>query len=433
MMPRTMPEYSNIPSLAAPLGRTVTGVVGTNSSLRSAVRRGIGRPQTEATRLRRVGYVWMLLFFNVLGSGTTTILHVPRPLLEAMTQGALGAALALALSVNPKLRVRGNVFLSLYSLLGILTIMMSVRVPSVGANVRALRLLGFLAVLWLLTPWWGRRDVLLLRSQAKFLLLIIASVILGLLMGPGHAFDSGRLSGILWPIPPTQVAHYAAELSGLALLAWSCRLVSRRTALIVALPSIGVLLLTHTRTALVAGLVGALVAGLSLFAINRRVRRAFAITVIVVAVAGIPLAPFVVNYLARGESSQGISTLSGRTSHWAIVVDEQRPETNKLLGSGESNDFAGGQAIDSTWLSTYQNQGLVGDALVGMMFLTVLVGTLLSPPGPSRAIALFLVAYCLVASFTETGMGEASQYALDMALAASLIMAPPSPRFRGSQ
>ena len=42
-----------------------------------------------------------------------------------------------------------------------------------------------------------------------------------------------------------------------------------------------------------------------------------------------------------------------------MVLSEPRPETNKIFGSGMSNDFAGGQAIDSSWLSTYQDQGLI--------------------------------------------------------------------------
>ena len=41
-----------------------------------------------------------------------------------------------------------------------------------------------------------------------------------------------------------------------------------------------------------------------------------------------------------------------------------------------------------------------------------------------RALALFLVTYCLVASFTETGLSDASAYLLELALAASLLVPP---------
>jgi hypothetical protein len=47
------------------------------------------------------------------------------------------------------------------------------------------------------------------------------------------------------------------------------------------------------------------------------------------------------------------------------------------------------------------------------------------PRGSRRALALFLVTYALVASFTEVGFTDASPYLLDLAVAASLLM--PSP------
>jgi hypothetical protein len=37
---------------------------------------------------------------------------------------------------------------------------------------------------------------------------------------------------------------------------------------------------------------------------------------------------------------------------------------------------------------------------------------------------LFLIVYCFVASFTESGMGDASTYLMDLTLAASLLALP---------
>ena len=106
-------------------------------------------------------------------------------------------------------------------------------------------------------------------------------------------------------------------------------------------------------------------------------------------------------------------------------------ETNKIFGSGLSNGSVIGQSpavnglpIDSSWIATYQDQGIVGDVLEGVMFLVLLVRRLLRPRGPARAMALFLIMYCLFASFTETGMGEASTYLLDLTVAASLARRP---------
>ena len=60
--------------------------------------------------------------------------------------------------------------------------------------------------------------------------------------------------------------------------------------------------------------------------------------------------------------------------------------------------------------------------LEGAMFLVLILTALLRPRGPTWALALFLIVYCLLASFTESGMGEASSYLLDLTVAASLLV-----------
>jgi hypothetical protein len=56
-----------------------------------------------------------------------------------------------------------------------------------------------------------------------------------------------------------------------------------------------------------------------------------------------------------------------------------------------------------------------------MLVLFVLTAAWFRPQGPHRALALFLVAYCVIASFTESGLSEASPYLLELTLAASLV------------
>ena len=240
----------------------------------------IGRVSRQTWRLRRVGIIWALLFFNVLDPAGGAVLPIPHKVAQLITQGALFLALVLVLTINPRMRIRPNWFLGLYTLLAITSLMMSVRFVGLGTAYRSFRLVGFLFVLWLLTPWWGRRDLLVLRSQMRFLLLVLGSVVLGLLISPGRELG-GRLSGMLWPIPPTQVAHFAAELAGLTTLLWFCRLVSGRHALLVVVPALFILVLTHTRTALTALVVGLLVAGTSIFLSRRRVRKTLATALIV--------------------------------------------------------------------------------------------------------------------------------------------------------
>jgi hypothetical protein len=54
--------------------------------------------------------------------------------------------------------------------------------------------------------------------------------------------------------------------------------------------------------------------------------------------------------------------------------------------------------------------------------LSLLLIAAFRPRGPTRAMALFLLVYCLIASFTETGLGQASTYMLDLTIAASLLV-----------
>ena len=384
------------------------------------------------SRLRRVWIIWALLFFNALTPEQGSLLPIPHRIAQLMTQGALFLALVLALTINPRMRMRPNWFLGLYTVLAISSLMMSVRLVGLGTEYRSFRLIVFLFVLWLLTPWWGRRDLLLLRSQICVLVLILGSVVLGLLISPGKALPAGRLSGTVWPIWSTQVAHFAAEVAGLTVLLWLCRLVSHRRALVVAVPAMIILVLTHTRTALLAMIVGLLVAGASLLLARRRVRRTFAAVLLVVVVIGVPASPLLTHWLARGENGQELQSLTGRTKAWSAVLSIHRPTTNVIFGSGLSNDAVNGSSnpalnglpIDSSWISIYQDQGIVGEVLVGAIFMLLLLTALCRARGPTRALALFLIVYCLIAGISESGLGGASPYLLDLTVAASLVTFP---------
>ena len=387
--------------------------------------------QHDRSSSRRVGIIWVLLFFNVLDPAGGAVVPIPHKVTQLITQGALFVALVLVLTINPRLRIRPNWFLGLFTLLAITSLMMSVRFVGLGTTYRGFRFIGFLFVLWLLTPWWGRRDLIVLRSQMRFLLLILGSVVLGLLISPGRELG-GRLSGTLWPIPPTQVAHFAAELAGLTTLLWLCRLVSGRRALTLVVPALVILLLTHTRTALTAMVVALLVAGTSLFLAKRRVRKSLARALIVVVVIAIPASPVLASWLTRGESSQQLQSLTGRTQAWSAVLSTNRPTSNVLFGSGLTNDSvnnssnpaANGLPIDSSWISIYQDQGIVGEVLVSAAIVLLLLTALSRARGPTCAIALFLIVYCIIAGISESGLGGASQYLLDLTVAASLLTFP---------
>ncbi|MFI5693016.1 O-antigen ligase family protein [Kribbella sp. NPDC051586] len=378
----------------------------------------------EVRRRRRVQMAWALMVLNVMTffPGAPHILPIPGSVGKLIAQGALIGALVMALSVNRPVRIRPSVFVFLVMLLAAEGLLASIRAEFLfGALFRAGRLCGFAVVLWLLTPWWPRRDMLLLRTHLMVLWAIVASVVIGLLVAPGLAMTESRLAGVLWPIPPTQVGHYTAGAAGLSIVLWMSGHLRRWIALTSVLVCVPVLLLTHTRTALLALMVGVLVAGLSLFTGRSRVRKAFTIGIVAFSVGALTLSSVVTTWLARGQDAQELGALTGRKAVWDAILAQPRSTFETLFGFGLSNKSFNGLPIDSNWLGTYYDVGLVGVAITIVLVLFVLIAAWFRPQGPHRAVALFLVAYCVIASFTESGLSEASSYLLDLTLAASLV------------
>jgi hypothetical protein len=375
----------------------------------------------ERSIRRRIALVWALLVLNVL-TYTGSLLPVPGAVGKAITQGALPLALLVALTVNRRVTVRPNVFLCLVGLLVVETIVTALRPQYFGTVYRTFRLAEFFAVLWLLTPWWGRRDLLLVRCHLASLGVVLASVLLGLFVAPGHAMAGGRLTGVFWVIPATQVAHYAAVVLGLVVVLWLSGKVRGQATALIAVVTVAILILTHTRTALVGTVAGILVAGLSLIVAKARVRKFFAAASIVASIVIITLSSVITTWLARGQGTDQLTELTGRTKVWGPLLAFPRDNFQMIFGFGMSNDSFNGLPIDSNWLAAYQTQGLFGVVLCATILLFLLVAAWFQPRGVQRALALFLVAYCLVASFTEVGFTDASMYLLDLALAASLIV-----------
>ncbi len=233
----------------------------------------------ERSTRRRVGIIWGLLILNVLTfypktwSGQPLLVPIPSVVGKLMTQGSLPLALLLALTLNRRLTIRPNVYMCLVSLLAVEAVVTSMEAGHIGTIYRTFRLIMFVITLWLLTPFWGRRDLLLVRCHLVATFIVLSTVLLGLFVAPSTAISQGRLAGTLWPTPPPQVAEFAAVTSGLVIVLWLGGVLRGRIALCVVPVTITILLLTHTRTALVAMTAGLLVGGMSLFAARARVRR----------------------------------------------------------------------------------------------------------------------------------------------------------------
>jgi hypothetical protein len=397
--------------------------LGTPSPVRAPAGTG-GRRAARGVPWRMVA-VWGALFFNVLAfySVPTTVVAIPSPVGQLMTQSSLALAVVLALTVNPRILLRPNLFLVLLSVLAIAALAVSIHSEFyIGSVYRSLRLLGFLVVLWLLTPWWGRPDMLLLRMHRRVLWLILGSVLLGAALAPGLAFEfQGRLSGVIWPIPPTQVAHYAAIVFGTTAVLWMCRVVTGRHAILALSVSGAMLLSTHTRTAVVAMVVALLAAAASLFLGHVRVRRVSALGALGAVMLATVFASELTSWILRGQTAQEAGQLTGRTRVWTAVLEHQRPRIDQLFGSGMSDQSFNGLPIDSNWVATYLDQGWFGIVVQASIILVLLLMVATRERGPQRAAALFLIIYCLVASFTETGLGAPSAYMLDLTVAAALL------------
>ena len=372
---------------------------------------------------RRVNAAWGLLFFNTMTYTGGSVLPLPTAVGKGLAQAALPAAFFILLTVNPQVKVRPNAFLCIVGLLVMDTILTAVQTHHLDSIFLTLRLAGYVGALWLLTPWWGRGDMMLLRIHLRWIYIALGSALLGILISPGAAFAfGGRLEGVLWPMTATQLGQYGAVAVGLTILLWLGGQLSGRLTLAGVAFAMLFLLLTHTRTALVALAAGLLMAGVSVFAVNIRVRKFFAAFAGVISIGVLTTGGFIATWLARGENVQGLTSLTGRTNFWAQVLAEPRTTFQQIFGFGLSSGGINGNPIDSNWLAAYQMEGLFGDVVCGMMLVFILAAALFQSPGMRRAISLFIVTYCVIAAFTEDALADVSTYFLHLVVAASLLV-----------
>jgi hypothetical protein len=372
---------------------------------------------------RRVGAAWGLLFFNTLTYTGGSILDIPSKVGKGLAQGSLPLAILILLMVNPKVKFRPNVFLCIISLLVFDAILTASQTHHLGGEFRTTRFAEYAFALWLLTPWWGRGEMMLVRYHLRCLYIALGSVVLGLLISPGRAFAfDGRLTGVIWSMYPTQIAQYAAVAAGITIVLWFGRRLSGRTTVAGVIFCIAILFLTHTRTALVALVAGILIAGLSLFTVDARVRRFFAVGAFVVSVGVMTAAGFIATWLARGQGTQGLTSLTGRTNFWALVLNTPRTKFQEIFGFGLSNASINGLPIDSNWLASYMQEGLFGVAVCTLTLVFLLVAALFQSPSVQRALVMFILTYCLISSFTEDAFTDVSTYLLHLTVAASLLV-----------
>ena len=384
---------------------------------------------TTSSRVPKlVGVAWGLLLVNTLGfnGGSELIIPFPHATGQIVTMGALCAALAIALALNPRMRVRPNAYLVLLAVLAVIATASSLRLEAgLGSLFRCFRLIVFVATLWLLTPWW-RGDLRMPVFHLRALVAVLFTVLAGLIISPGAAFSgpNGRLVGALWPIPPPQVAMYSATAIALAAMLWLYNAVDGRSALLICVPAAVLLLLSHTRTAMAGLVVGLVVAGVSAVFSSERIRRFMGTVIAAGVVGGLLFSVAIQTWLTRGQDASQLTSLTGRADVWDALLNRDRSFDDLLIGIGLTDKSFNGLPIDSAWLSAYNELGMAGVAIAAGLLLVLLVGAILRPPSPQRTIAIYLVVYSCVASYTEVGLGDASPYLLNLCVAAALIAVP---------
>ena len=143
-----------------------------------------------------------------------------------------------------------------------------------------------------------------------------------------------------------------------------------------------------------------------------------------ISLAVITVSSVIVTWLARGQSTTALTGLTGRTDFWALVLNTPRTRFQEIFGFGLSNASINGLPIDSNWLSAYMQEGLFGVVACAVVLVWLYVLAFFQPRGVRRALALFLIAYCTLSSFTEDSFTNVSTYMLHLTVAASLLVIP---------
>lgn len=382
---------------------------------------GFDVPLTAFER-SRVKLIWVLLVMSSLPWGLPTrVIAIPKRFEQLGTAIALGLAALLALAINRRLRVRDGGFIGLYLLLAAVAL-----VPvlggwaGLGSLFRTGRFVLALLLVLLLSPYWQRdRDVLLEAHLDVYKVLLIVTG-LGLVTGMGFN-PLGRLWTQIPAMEPPQLGQVAGMTAGICLLLLVGRVVPARRAAVWTFVSLTFLMLSYTRTAMLALLVGLLLAMLSMLSTSRRARAMLSVLFLALPLIVLLAGPLADTWFRRGQDEAMFSTLTGRTRAWDLVYAFPRDTRTDLFGIGLTDKSIEGLSIDSGFLAVYHEEGRIGVAVVVFLLVALVGTTVFAPPGPRRSIALFLVTYCIMASYTETGIGDMSSYILSLIVAASLV------------
>ena len=274
----------------------------------------------------------------------------------------------------------------------------------------------------------------LVRAHLWAHVLLAATVVASLAYAPGQAWrplsslgTGYRLQGVIIPMLPPRVGEVGAILFGLALLGLLCRKLSFIPS--AGLMGLGVVLVAASRTrtsaaAIAFGLVIALI-------ITRKTWIGRVASLVVPAMIGIAFLTIgsLHTWVLRGQGTQQISSLSGRTTSWQAVLDEKVSIQTAIIGHGLGNKrvlLRRGEgdidvmAIDNSWLGLYWETGLLAVTIVALALILAWVSVLRAPTPYVRACGALLLGYVTAASLNESGLSDLSSMTVHLLVAAAV-------------
>jgi hypothetical protein len=288
----------------------------------------------------------------------------------------------------------------------------------------------------LLWRWLSANPNQFLRAHRIAHVLLALTVVAGLAAVPGAAWPArsfgagGRLYGALLPMLPPRVGEIGAIVAGLTAVALAFGTVGRLSGGALIALGLTLIVLSRTRTAAAAMLVG-LVAAFFVTRQSPKGRQALCVLLLAVLVA-LPLSAPVRSWVVREQTVSELTSLTGRTTAWSYVLEQESSIRTVLLGHGLGNKGIvlrrgegdiGVMAIDNGWLSLLWETGWLGVTLVLCAVAAALVTAWRAPTPYIRAAAMFLIVYVVLASITETGLSDLSSLTLHLLVASAVAYA----------
>ncbi|MGC3953810.1 MAG: hypothetical protein QM804_06090 [Propionicimonas sp.] len=273
------------------------------------------------------------------------------------------------------------------------------------AAVIAVRALILAVTVCLLTACYGARETI--RALVTvFAAITVIATLTGVL-----SFDSGRLGGGFPPLKPNALAFLTSVLI-LWLVARIFSGTDSKFQNVLPFVLLAILLLTGSRTSLVAMAVAVLVMAFRMTAVRRRtiLMGLIALPVVVYVALGTDVLSSV---LLRGGEEQ-VSTLSNRTIAWNSALTMERSFWQTWFGQGLSQKMIevpgqwwDTQLLDSSWISALVQGGYLGLFFV-VGFAAMTLARAAFAPRREGSLWLGLTVLVTVRGFLESGLFDSS-------------------------